>query len=145
MKLLFFLFGFAILLIFTGCDTFKNLPTNTSGGVFSLNGNWQLVSTNDNSAMEGTVVTVIPGFSDGTARTLNNNTYCLRERDAIWQKIKGREAGVFIMESLVNACNGKTVYQPATVTVLTNDEIRVTTRTAASGELIQTWKRVPNQ
>lgn len=135
----------AIVTLFTQCDTLKNLPTNTSGGLFSLNGNWQLVTTTDNRAMEGTVVQVVPGVADGTARTLSNNTYCLRERDQAWRNIKSNDAGVFAIEMLVNACTGSALYKPATVTVLTNDEIRVKGSTASSAELVQTWKRVANQ
>lgn len=134
--------GLAIVTIFTQCDTIKNLPTNTSGGLFSLNGNWQLTSTNDNRAMEGTVITIVPGFADATIKSINNNTYCARERDVLWKGIKSMQGGTFTTESLVNACQGSPLYQPATITVLTNDEIRLTGHTSASTELIQTWKRV---
>lgn len=134
--------GLAIVTIFTQCDTIKNLPTNTSGGLFSLNGNWQLTTTNDNRALEGTVITVVPGFSDASVKTISNNTYCVRERDVLWKGIKSLQGGTFSTEALVNACQGSTLYKPATITVLTNDEIRLTGHTAASTELIQTWKRV---
>ncbi len=135
----------AIVTIFTQCDTLKSIPTNTSGGLFSLNGNWRLASTSDNKAMEGTVVQVVPGFSNGTARTLNNNTYCLREKDVLWRSIKNTGSGTFTIETLVNACEGATLYKPATLTVLTTDEIRITGSTASSAELVQTWQRVPAQ
>jgi len=134
----------AIVMIFTQCDTIKNLPTNTSGGLFSLNGNWQLSSSSDNRSLEGTVVTVVPGFSEATARNINNNNYCIRDRDVVWRAIKPGEAGVFAVESLVNACSGSIVYKPGTITVLTNDEIRLVTQTATNTELIQTWRRVAN-
>lgn len=134
--------GLAIVTIFTQCDTIKNLPTNTSGGLFSLNGNWQLTSSSDNRALEGTVITVVPGFSDASVKTISNNTYCVRERDVLWKGIKSLQGGTFSTESLVNACQGSTLYKPATITVLTTDEIRLTGHTAASTELIQTWKRV---
>lgn len=135
----------AILFFFTQCDTLKNIPTNTSGGLFSLNGNWQLSSSSDNGALEGTIVTVTPGLSDASVRTLNNNNYCLRERDIVWRGLKSTQAGVFSLESLVTACNNATLYKAGTLTVLTNDEVRVTTRNALGTELLQTWKRVPNQ
>lgn len=134
--------GLAIVTIFTQCDTIKNLPTNTSGGLFSLNGNWQLASSNDNRALEGTVVTVVPGFVDAGVKTISNNTYCVRERDVLWKGIKSLQGGTFSTENLVNACQGAPLYKPATITVLTNDEIRLTGHTAASTELIQTWRRV---
>ena len=145
MKLRAMVIAVAIVTLFTQCDTLKNIPTNTSGGLFSLNGNWQLVTTTDNRAMEGTVVQVVPGVSDAIARTVNNNTYCLRERDQAWRNIKSGEAGVFTIEMLVNACTGSTLYKPATVTVLTNDEIRIKSSTSSSAELIQSWRRVPIQ
>ena len=145
MKLKALVIAVAIVTLFTQCDTLKNIPTNTSGGLFSLNGNWQLVNTTDNKAMEGTVVQVVPGVADGVAKTLSNNTYCLRERDQAWRNIKSGDAGVFAIDILVNACSGTTLYKPATVTVLTNEEIRIKGSTANSAELIQTWKRVPNQ
>lgn len=135
----------AIVTIFTQCDTLKSIPTNTSGGLFSLNGSWQLSTTTDNKAMEGTVVQVVPGVADATVRTLSNNTYCLRERDQAWRNIKAGDAGVFSIDMLVNACNGTALYKPATITVLTNDEIRVKGSTTSSAELMQTWRRVPNQ
>ncbi|HVG12232.1 MAG TPA: hypothetical protein VM843_04470 [Flavisolibacter sp.] len=131
----------AIVTLFTQCDTLKNLPTNTSGGLFSLNGNWQLVTTSDNKAMEGTVVQVLPGIGDGTARSLNNNTYCIREKDALWRGLKSTGSGTFSAQILVGACDGNVLYKPATITVLTNDEIRITGSSAVSAELIQTWRR----
>ena len=134
--------GIAIVTIFTQCDTLKNLPTNTSGGLFSLNGSWQLSSSSDNRALEGSVVNVVPGFADATVRTISNNAYCVRERDVVWKGLKSLQGGIFSTELLVNACEGTQLYKPATITVLTNDEIRLTGHTASSTELIQTWKRV---
>jgi hypothetical protein len=144
MKTFHVLLGAAIVILFTQCDALKAIPTNTSGGLFSLNGSWQLTTTSDNNAMQGTIVQVIPGFSDGTARTLNNNTYCFREKDIAWRSIKSTGAGTFTVETLVSACNGTVLYKPGTLTVLTNDEVRITGSNATSNELIQTWKRVPN-
>src|SRR4028118_2196879 len=123
MKRYLLVLGAAIVTLFTQCETIKNLPTNTSGGLFSLNGNWQLASSSDNRSLEGTVVTVVPGFSEATARTLKNNNYCLRDRDVVWRGRKSGDAGVVAVESLVNACSGATVYKQGTITVLTNDEI----------------------
>jgi hypothetical protein len=135
----------AILTLFTQCDTLKSLPTNTSGGLFSLNGTWQLTTTNESRALEGTTVAVVPGVAEGTVRTLANNTYCLRERDIFWRAIKTGQSGTFSVETLSNACSGSTSYRPATITVLTGDEIRLTGSTVTGTELIQTWKRVVQQ
>jgi hypothetical protein len=145
MKKTLLLFCAAILTIFTQCDTLKGLPTNTSGGLFTLNGNWQLATTNDANAMQGTVLQVVPGFSDATVKTLNNNTYCLRERDAAWRNIKSLQGGTFTIDNLVNACNGSTLYKQAIITVQTNDEIVIKGSSATNNELSQTWRRVPNQ
>ncbi len=134
----------AIVTIFTQCETLKTLPTNTSGGLFSLNGNWQLTSSSDNEALKGTVVQVFPGMPDATVKTLGNNSYCLRERDILWRNLKASQGGVFSLEALVNACNGSTVYRTATLTAVSNDEIRITTQTANQVELVQTWQRARN-
>lgn len=135
----------AILTLFTQCDSLKKIPTNTSGGIFSLNGVWQLATTNDNNALAGTAVQVFPGITDATVRTLSNNTLCVRERDVLWRNIKAGESGTFSLETLVNACSGTPVYQAATLTALNNDEVRITGRTSAGTELLQTWRRVPAQ
>ena len=145
MKQTLLLLSAAIVTIFTQCDTLKNLPTNTSGGLFSLNGNWQLASTTDGNALQGTVVQIVPGFSEATARTLNNNTYCLRDKDVVWRSLKSSGSGVFTIDNLVSACNGTVLYKPATITVLTNDEITIKGSTATSAELVQTWRRVASQ
>ena len=139
-----FALSVAIVTLFAQCDTIQNLPTNTSGGLFSLNGNWQLASSSDNKALEGTVVSVVPGFSNGTARALANNTYCLREGDMVWKGLKSQQGGTFTLQSIINSSNGSLAYADGTITVLTNDEIRLTTRSATSTEVIQTWRRVAN-
>ncbi|ANE49749.1 hypothetical protein [Flavisolibacter tropicus] len=144
MKRYFFALSAAIVTLFTQCDTIKNLPTNTSGGLFSLNGNWQLASSSDNKALEGTVVTVVPGYSNGTARTLANNTYCLREGDVVWKNLKSLQGGTFSLNSIVNSCNGTLSYTDGTITVLTNDEIRIATKSANNSDVLQTWRRVAN-
>jgi hypothetical protein len=140
-RYIFFLYA-TILTIFTQCDTIKNFPTNTSGGLFSLNGTWQLTTSSDNRALEGTTVTVVPGIAEASVKTLSNNTYCLRENDVIWKTLKSQEGGTFTTDLLVNACSGTTLYKPAIITVLTNDEIRLKGNTASGAELIQSWKRI---
>lgn len=137
-------FSLMIALSMTGCDTLTNLPTNTSGGIFSLNGNWQLNSSSDNT-MEGTIVTVFPAVSDATIRTLANNSKCFRERDVLWRSVKSSSGGGFTLENLVNACNSTTVYRPATITIISNDEIRLTGQNDAGTEINQTWRRVTSE
>jgi hypothetical protein len=131
----------AIVTIFTQCNTVQNLPTNTSGGLFSLNGNWRLTTSTDNSALVGTIVQVFPGITTGTVRSIGNNNYCLRERDVLWRNLGARQGGVFNLETIVNACNGTTVYKPAVLTSVSNDEIRISTQTVNNTELVQVWNR----
>jgi hypothetical protein len=135
---------FATLMV-TSCETLKSLPTNTTGGLFSLNGNWRLTSTTDGKAMVGTTISVLPVVGSATIKTLANNTYCIREKDELWTSVKGNGAGGFTINNLVNACNGTTVYKEGTIAVATNDKITVTTRTATNSELIQAWERVKQQ
>lgn len=142
MKRLFQFACMAFLVILASCDTLKTLPTNTTGGVFSLNGTWKLTATTDGSAMTGTRVVVSPLMGNGVVKTASNNTYCVRENDALWQNVKGNNAGGFTISMLVNACNGTTVYKDATVGVVNNDRITVTGRTADNRELIQDWRRI---
>ena len=136
----------ALIFSFSSCETLKNLPTNTTGGVFSLNGTWRLSSTTDNNANVGTVITVYPVVGNATVKTLGSaNTYCIRENDDMWRNVKSNGAGGFTINTLVNACNGSTVYKDGLISVVNNDEITVSTRTAGNSELIQHWVRVRNQ
>ena len=128
--------------MFVGCDTIKNLPTNTTGGLFSLNGTWRLNSTTDNHSLEGSTITVYPIVGNGTVKTILNNTYCVKEGDQIWKNLKSNGAGGFTLATLVSACNGTTVTRDANLNVINNDEVTVTSRTATGTELIQQWRRV---
>lgn len=143
MKQVLFVLSAAILTIFTQCDTVRNLPTNTSGGVFSLNGNWQLATSGDTKNMEGTVVTVVPGFSEAIVRTLPPvNSSCVRERDVMWRNVKQDPNGGFLADILINACTGSPQFKAGTITIVSNNEISVRTITTANTELVQTWRRV---
>ncbi len=140
------LFGILlIVLVIAGCETIKNLPTNTTGGLFSLNGSWKLNATTDDKALVGTIITVYPVVGNGSLKTIQNNTYCVKEGDLLWNNVKSNGAGGFSLSSLVSACDGKTVTRDALLTVINNDEVSVTTRTASGSELIQQWKRVTSK
>jgi len=132
-------------LLFTACDTIKNLPTNTTGGLFSLNGTWRLESTTDNKALQGTTISVYPVIGNGTVKTIENNTYCIKEGTDLWRSVKGNGKGGFTMNTLVSACNGTTITKDADITVISTDEVTVNTRTATGTELIQQWKRVTSK
>lgn len=131
-------------LAFNACETIKSLPTNTSGGIFSLNGSWKLTSTTDNNAQVGTVVTVSPAIATGFVRSLENNTYCYRASDEAWKGLTSRSGGGFTINHLAGACNGSIVYKPGEITVLTNNQVRVNSKTVADIALVQEWTRVTN-
>ncbi|MEO6540590.1 MAG: hypothetical protein ABIN74_06365 [Ferruginibacter sp.] len=131
-----------ITLLFAACETIKNLPTNTSGGIFSLNGSWRLTSTTDNNAQSGTVVTVSPAIASAFVKTLVNNSYCYRVSDEAWKSLSSRPNGGFTIQSLATACNGTAIYKTGEITVLSNDLVRVNTKTATDVALVQEWTRV---
>jgi hypothetical protein len=137
----FIFLALTVSLFFSSCDTIKNLPTNTSGGFFSLNGTWTLSSASDN-ALTGSTITVYPITGSATVNTLSNNSNCIREKDAIWKDIKNTSSGSFSVNALVSNCNNSIVYKAATLTVLTADEVRLTGQTVSGAELSQTWTRV---
>lgn len=132
----------AVIIFLSACDTIKNLPTNTSGGLFSLNGNWKLSSTSDNNAQVGTVVGVAPAIANAYVKTFENNSYCYRAGDEAWKSLSSRPNGGFTIQSLASACNGTSVYKSGEITILSNDNIRVTTKTSADAILTQEWVRV---
>lgn len=134
----------ACLAIFGSCDTIKNLPTNTSGGIFSLNGNWKLVSTTDNNAQTGTIVTVSPAIASGFVKSVENNSYCYRATDEAWKSLSSKSGGGFTINHLASACNGSMVYKSGEITVLTNSQIRINAKTVTDAALVQEWTRVSN-
>ena len=127
-------------LVITGCETLSKLPTNTTGGIFSLNGKWVLNSSSENNALAGTVITVMPGLNTATVTSLSNNNYCLRDNDIIWKDIKSNSGGFFI-SNLVTACNSTMMYKNAQITVLSNDQVRVYGKGVTGVDLTQTWNR----
>ncbi len=127
--------------LLASCNAIKNLPTNTTGKLFSLNGTWKLTGTTDGDAMVGTTITVLPVIGNATIKSVQNNAWCARQNDQIWKKVKSNESGGFTISTLVNACNG-TTFNDGVISVVNNDKITVTTRTATNTELIQAWNRI---
>lgn len=127
---------------FSACDTLKNFPTNTSGGIFSLNGNWKLTTTTDNNAQLGTVVTVAPAIASAFVKSLENNSYCYRASDEAWKIVTTKSNGGFTIKLLTSACNGSMVYKDGEITVLTNDLIRINSKNNIEQPLVQEWTRV---
>jgi len=128
--------------IISSCNTLKSIQTNTTGGLFSLNGTWQLSSTSDNNALVGTTITVYPVVGNAAVKSIANNTYCIREKDQLWKSIKSNDAGGFTLSTLVSACKGTAMYNAGTISVVNDNKVTVTTRTATNSELIQAWDRV---
>ena len=129
-------------LIAVSCDTLKSLPTNTTGGLFSLNGTWRLKATSEGNALVGSTIAVYPVVGNASVKTISNNTYCVRQGDELWKAVKSNESGGFTISALVSACNGTTVYKDGSITVLTNDKVTVISNTTANTVLTQTWERV---
>ena len=142
MKKITFLTLVGIVTLFSACETIKNLPTNTSGGLFSLNGSWKLSSTTDNNAQVGTIITVTPAIASAFVKTFENNSYCYRTSDEAWRSLSSRPNGGFTIQTLASACNGSAVYKAGEITILTNDQVRVNTKTSTDAVLVQEWRRV---
>ena len=142
MKKITFLTLVGIVTLFSACETIKNLPTNTSGGLFSLNGSWKLSSTTDNNAQVGTIITVTPAIASAFVKTFENNSYCYRTSDEAWRSLSSRPNGGFTIQTLASACNGTAVYKAGEITILTNDQVRVNTKTSTDAVLVQEWRRV---
>ena len=130
------------LFVVAGCDTLQN-ASNSTGTVFSLNGQWKLTSNLPENALTGSVVTVAPFISEGKLTVLANNTHCYRENDVKWKDIVTDKAGGFTMNNLLASCTGGTLnYQPATIKVVNADEIRIVGKNVAGVENTQVWTRI---
>ncbi len=140
MKQLLAFIGF--ILILSGCDTLQN-ATNSTGSVFSLNGQWKLTSNLPDNSLVGSVVTVAPFVSEGRITLLANNTQCFRDDDVKWKDIVADKGGGFTLNNLHASCAGGTlVYQPATITVVGPNEIRLVGKNVQGAESTQVWTRI---
>ena len=133
----------AIVLAFASCDAVRQVTNTTGGAVFSLNGKWQLTSNNPENTLLNSVVSVTLFSSEGKLTFLGNNTQCYRENDIKWKNIKSDKAGGYTIDNLLSNCNsGALNYQPASITVISNNEIRVNGKNAAGQDNSQTWSRI---
>ncbi len=132
--LLFILFG-----LFS-CEAIQK-ATNSTGSAFTLSGQWQLTSNLPENVLVGTKITVAPFVSEGRITTLAATANCLRENDVVWKTIAADTGGGFTISNLVSGCNGLN-FQPASIYVVNNNEIRVTGKNANGQEATQVWKRV---
>jgi hypothetical protein len=122
------------------CEAIQK-ATNSTGSAFSLTGQWQLNSNSPDNSSIGTKITVAPFVSEGRISGLVGSSYCFRENDVLWKDIAANNVGGFTINNLVNGCNGL-IYNPAVISVVNNDEIRVTGKNANANDMQQVWKRI---
>ena len=133
----------AIVLAFASCDAVRQATNTTGGAVFSLNGKWQLTSNNPENTLLNSVVSVSLFSSEGRLTFVANNTQCYRENDIKWKNIKSDKAGGYTIDNLLSNCSsGALNYKPASITVISNSEIRVTGKNSAGQDNSQTWSRI---
>ena len=131
----------SLVLSLFSCDTLQK-ATNSTGGVFSLTGTWELISSAPENKLTGSKVTVAPFVSEGTFTTLLNNTQCYRENDIKWKNILSDKNGGFTLNQLLSNCNSASLnYQPATIYVINTNEIRLSGKNVDGVENTQTWRR----
>lgn len=138
------LFSFlAIIIALTSCDAVRQATNTTSTAVFSLNGKWQLTNNNLENTLLNSVVTVTLFSSQAKLTYVSNNTQCYRENDIKWRNIKSDKTGGFDIDNLLSNCSsGALNYQPASVSVVSNDEIRITGKNVTGQDNTQTWTRI---
>ncbi|MEO6539287.1 MAG: hypothetical protein ABIT07_03795 [Ferruginibacter sp.] len=129
---------FAALSLFS-CDTIRQ-ATNSTGSAFTLTGQWMLASNTPENVLTGSKVTVAPIVAEGRITTLVGSGNCLRENDVTWKNINADNAGGFTLNNLVSSCSGFN-YQPATIYVVNNSEIRIAGKNANGQDMTQLWKR----
>jgi hypothetical protein len=133
---------FATLILGVGCDAIKNLPTNTTGTLFSLNGSWKLASSSEGNNLVGSIITVYPLAGNALVKTIANSNNCIRKNDELWKSVKANATSGFTNSVLVAGCNDAPVYKEGVITVVTNDKITINSLTAINKPLNQTWERV---
>lgn len=134
---------FSFILVLASCGELQQATNTTGGAVFSLNGKWQLSSNSPENTLLNTVVTVTPFLSQGTITSLQNNTQCYREKDVKWKNIKSDKAGGYTIDNLLSNCtSGALNYQPATITVISNNSVKITGVNAAGQTNEQVWSRI---
>jgi hypothetical protein len=133
--------GFIISSFLYACAARKLPPA--PAGLFQLEGNWQLVLTNDDdSALAGSIISIDPATADAIITVLKKNAYCVRPTDAAWKNITTTDIrNQFNTTSLGNSCTSGLEYKPATL-ILVNDELKLTGTTSQGKVLLQTWKKI---
>ena len=131
-----------LIIAFTSCELFKN-TSNSTGAVFSLNGQWELMSNTPENTLIGSRVNVVPFIPEAKFTLLKNNTQCYRDNDIKWKNIASDKNGGFTINNLLSTCAGGTLnYQPAAIRVINTNEIRLNGRNVNNVDNEQVWKRV---
>ncbi len=125
---------------FAGCEALQK-ATNSTGSAFTLTGQWQLTSNSPDNVLVGSKVTVAPLVSEARITTLVGTGNCLRENDVTWKTIAADNAGGFTISNLVSGCSGLN-YQPASIYVINNNQIRLAGKNANGQDATQMWIRV---
>ena len=133
----------AFIFALSSCDAVRQATNTTGSAVFSLNGKWQLSNNNPENTLLNSIVSVSLFSSEGKLTSLSNNTQCYRDNDIKWKGIKSDKAGGYTIDNLLSNCNsGALNYQPATITVISNSEIRINGKNAKGQDNSQTWSRI---
>jgi hypothetical protein len=133
----------SIILLFTSCDAFKQATNTTGGAVFSLNGKWQLKSNVPENTLLTSTVSVAPFIAQGILSSVVNNTQCYRQNDIKWKNVKTDKAGGYTIENSISNCTTGTLsYLPATIMVVSNNEIKIAGKSAAGIDNVEIWTRV---
>jgi hypothetical protein len=133
----------SIILLFASCDAFKQATNTTGGAVFSLNGKWQLNSNVPENTLLTSTVSVAPFIAQGILSSVANNTQCYRQNDIKWKNVKTDKAGGYIIENSISNCTTGTLsYLPATIMVVSNNEIKIASKSAAGIDNVEIWTRV---
>ena len=133
----------AFVFALASCDAVRQATNTTGGAVFSLNGKWQLTNNNPENTLLNSIVSVSLFSSEGKITYVGNNTQCYRENDIKWKNIKSDKAGGYFIDNLLSNCNsGALNYQPATIAVISNNEIKINGKNAAGQDNTQTWTRI---
>ena len=138
------LLSFGIVIsFFASCDTIKQATNTTGGAVFSLNGKWKLNSNIPENTLVNSTVTVAPFIAQSVITTIENNTQCYRQNDVKWKNIKANSVGGYSIENAASNCTAGTIsYLPANITVVNNNEIKITNKNAAGIDNTELWTRV---
>jgi hypothetical protein len=143
MKTIKLLSSACIFLSLLSCDAVKQATNTTGGAVFSLNGKWKLMSNIPENSLVNSTITVAPFLSQGLLASVENNTQCYRINDIKWKNIKVDKIGGYSIENAANNCaTGSLTYIASTISIVNNNEIKVTGKNALGQDNVELWSRI---